>query len=161
MAVSIVNHASMELDLEGIASFIAATIQGLPYYTTEARAREVAKYGTRQLRELCDDFPEGLLVAHEGTQVAGVCLIKPDDGLLWLSWILVAQAYRQRNVGTSLLVAAEDVAKRIGGHKIWCDTQMDNHPSLRFFQRNGFLEIATLTDHWYRQNFKLWEKKIQ
>jgi ribosomal protein S18 acetylase RimI-like enzyme len=51
-----------------------------------------------------------------------------------------------RGVGTALLAAVADVARRAACHRIWLITTNDNHPAIGFYRRRGFALAAVHED---------------
>ncbi len=51
-----------------------------------------------------------------------------------------------RGVGTSLLEAVAEAARRAGCRRVWLVTTNDNLPALRFYQRRGFVLTALHRD---------------
>ena len=100
---------------------------------------------------------DSVLVATVNTQIVGFCFSNIDDGLIWLSWFGVRPEYRRHGIGTALLNALDARAKRAGAHKVWCDCRTDNVASRATLADSGYREICTLVNHWYGQDFLLWE----
>ena len=44
-----------------------------------------------------------------------------------------------------------------GAHKVWCDSRADNVESIATLERAGFRRIASLENHWFNQDYLLWE----
>ncbi|MFZ2491416.1 MAG: GNAT family N-acetyltransferase [Thermoanaerobaculia bacterium] len=139
---------------------IAAVIADLPYYNERAKRDETAKYAAAELTQLAHDDPDSVLVATMGSQIVGFCISKYDDATIWLSWFGVAPANRSTGMGRRLLEALELTVRRRGAHKIWCDTRTDNVRSQAVIQRFGFRRITEIANHWYGQDFVLWEKLV-
>jgi ribosomal protein S18 acetylase RimI-like enzyme len=133
------------------------TIQPLVYYNERARRAELAKYTADALRALVAEDPQAVLVARDGTGLAGFCISRFDDGTIWLSWFGTDVRARGRGVGASLLATLAATLPSRHAHKIWCDTRTDNVQSQSVLGRAGFRRIATLTNHWYGQDYYLWE----
>ena len=75
------------------------------------------------------------LVAEENGAVTGTLQYQVDDEALEVVSIYAA---RQGNgVGTALLAAAGEVARKRGLHRMWLVTTNDNLDALRFYQRRG------------------------
>lgn len=100
---------------------------------------------------------ESVLVARRSAEVVGFLISRQDDGLRWLSWFGVARTARGAGVGNALLRALGDVARREGTHKVWCDSRTENDISARVLVKAGFTRIATFENHWYGQDFHIWE----
>lgn len=144
-------------ELEDVSRLVADVIQPLEYYNERARSEEIAKYGPTQLQAMSKEDPDSVLVARSGNSVAGFCLSRYDDGLVWLSWFGVAPDFRENGVGEALLRALASTLSRRRAHKVWCDTRTSNVRSQRLLQRVGFVQLAELKNHWYGQDFFLWE----
>lgn len=148
---------------EGIAevsALFATTVLSLPYYNQEARSSEVSKYSSSRLEQMIAADADSVQVAVVNTRIVGFCFSTIDDGLIWLSWFGVMSGYRQRGIGTALLSALDGRAKRAGAHKIWCDCRPNNVASRVTLAGSGYREICTLVNHWYGQDFLLWERSV-
>lgn len=64
------------------------------------------------------------------------------------SWeiVTISTSVRDRGVGTALLVAAEELARRDRARRLWLITTNDNTIALRFYQRRGFDLVALHRD---------------
>jgi len=144
-------------EAQQVADLISATISSLSYYNDRAKAEEIAKYGTRELTEYSNADPDSVLVAYCNNRPVGFCISKYDDGLIWLSWFGVHKDYRHRGIGEILIRTLAGSLDRRRAHKIWCDTRTDNIQSQRLLRKMGFVKIAQLLNHWYGQDFFLWE----
>ncbi len=76
------------------------------------------------------------LAAWSNSVVVGLLTYKPNG----VRWEIVSLYCRSRGsgVGTALLDAVINLAKRDGCRKLWLITTNDNTPALRFYQRRGF-----------------------
>jgi ribosomal protein S18 acetylase RimI-like enzyme len=149
--------AVAEHEIEAVASLMRGTIQPLAYYNEQARRVELAKYTADTLRSLIADDPQAVLVARDGAELIGFCVSRFDDGTVWLDWFGTDVRARSRGVGASLLVALTKTLPSRNAHKIWCDSRTDNATSKSVLERAGYRRIATLTNHWYGQDYFLWE----
>jgi ribosomal protein S18 acetylase RimI-like enzyme len=144
-------------ELGALAALMRETIEPLAYYNERARRAEVAKYSADALRALMTGDPQGLLVARDDTGLVGFCVSRFDDGTIWLSWFGTAAHARGRGVGAALLAALAQTLPARHAHKIWCDSRTDNVESRTVLERAGFRRTVTLTNHWYGQDYFLWE----
>src|ERR1035437_1467293 len=146
-----------EHEMDALAALMRDTIQPLAYYNAPARRAELANYTARELASLVAVDPQAVLVARDGTGLTGFCVSRFDDGKIWLSWFGPAAVARGRGIGASLLAALAGTLPSRHAHKIWCDSRVDNTESRSVLERAGFQRIATLTNHWYGQDYFLWE----
>lgn len=144
-------------EVDALVTLMRDTIQPLTYYNARARRAELAKYTAAGLRALLAEDPQAVLVAHEDAGLVGFCVSRFDDGTVWLSWFGTTARARGRGVGASLLAALAATLPSRHAHKIWCDSRTDNVESRSVLERAGFRRIATLTNHWFGQDFFLWE----
>ena len=132
----------------------------LAYYNEQAKACELAKYTPDNLHKAIASDEEAVLVAEEGSRIAGYCISERNDGLIWLAWFGVAPDFRGKGVGTALLEALDQRTARSGSHKVWCDCRTSNTESKTVLLAHGFLPLCTARNHWHGQDFILWEKFI-
>ena len=146
-----------EHEMDSLAALMHDTIRPLAYYNERAIHAELRKYSADGLRALIADDPEAALVARDAGGLAGFCVSRFDDGTIWLSWFGTAARARSRGIGSSLLAALARTLPSRQAHKIWCDSRVDNTESKSVLERAGFRRVATLTNHWYGQDYYLWE----
>ncbi len=144
-------------ECDALAALMRVTIEPLPYYNERAKRAEMEKYTAPGLRALLAGDPQAVLVARDGGELIGFCVSRIDDGTVWLSWFGTAVHARGRGIGAALLAALAQTLPARHAHKIWCDSRTDNTPSRSVLERAGFRRIATLTNHWYGQDYFLWE----
>jgi RimJ/RimL family protein N-acetyltransferase len=139
------------------AALISRTISALPYYNDRAKREELAKYSESRLVDLAAEDSDAVLVAVDGERIIGFCVSRYDDALIWLSWFGVDESNRRRGVGKALLAALTATLPRRNAHKIWCDSRTANQASARALEQFGFRRITEVRNHWYGQDFFLWE----
>ena len=144
-------------EIDALAVLMRETIAAVPYYNEQAKRAEFARYDAAALRVLAAGDPQAVLVARDDSGVIGFCLSRFDDATIWLSWFGTAAHARGRGIGGALLSALAATLPSRGAHKIWCDCRTDNVESISALERAGFRRIATLANHWYNQDYFLWE----
>jgi ribosomal protein S18 acetylase RimI-like enzyme len=147
-------------EAEHAASVFRDIVDSLPYYNVHARAAEIAKYSAPALLEAQAEDPDSVLIARVHGEIAGICISRLDDTLIWLSWFVVDPRYRRMGVGVSLIERLEESVRARKIHKIWCDCRTDNPASKALLIRQGFEPLCTVRNHWYGQDFILWEKGL-
>lgn len=143
-----------------VSGLITSLIQSLSYYNERARTEEANKYLPSELMTLLNEDVYSVLLAKDDEEIVGFCISKYDDGLIWLAWFGVTTSHRNKGVGGKLLAALEDSAPNRRAHKVWCDTRTVNLTAQKVLQKAGYKKIASLENHWYGQDFFLWEKTI-
>jgi ribosomal protein S18 acetylase RimI-like enzyme len=147
-------------EAEDLSAMFRQIVISLPYYNEIAKRSEIAKYSPELLRASVSEFPASVLVAREEGKLVGFCFNKDDDGLVWLAWFGVHPSYRRQGVGLALLQKLEESARHRGSHKIWCDCRTENEASRAALSNYGYVELCTVRNHWYGQDFILWEKSV-
>lgn len=144
-----------------VAQLVRDVVTAIPYYNDRARTEELAKYLPEELVRQVEDDPDAVLVAVLDDQLVGFCISHYDDGLLWLSWFGVRADVRGQGAGSALLAAFAATARPRRAHKLWCDTRTDNLRSQSVLRKAGYRQICTLSNHWYGQDFILWEAALE
>jgi ribosomal protein S18 acetylase RimI-like enzyme len=144
-------------EFDAVAALMRGVIEPLSYYNDRAKRAEYAKYSADGLRALAAVDPQAVLVARDAGTPIGFCVSRFDDGTIWLSWFGTAARARGRGVGAALLAALAATLPSRNAHKIWCDSRVNNVESKSVLERAGFRRVATLTNHWYGQDYFLWE----
>jgi ribosomal protein S18 acetylase RimI-like enzyme len=63
---------------------------------------------------------------------------QPWQNLLWISNLVVNQAYRRQGVGSRLIKAARRWATEHDLRQVTLEVQTKNHPAIAFAQKHGF-----------------------
>jgi ribosomal protein S18 acetylase RimI-like enzyme len=144
-------------ECDALAALMRETIEPLSLYNARARSAELARYTADGLQAMVAEDPQSVLVARDGASLVGFCVSRYDDGTVWLSWFGTAALARGRGIGAALLAALAETLPSRHAHKVWCDSRVENTRSASVLERAGFRRIATLTNHWYGQDYYLWE----
>ena len=147
-----------------LAELAVVSINNAQHYSEAARKTQTKKW-TSAAFELHILNREGYVFyvpnQHLGSDFEGMIITTEDDWLLWIDWILVRPSARRRGVARALLRAAVGQAQALGRHKIWCESLTTNLHSLALLQAEGFVRIAELPNHWYKQDFCLLIKDLE
>ena len=74
--------------------------------------------------------------------------------------MLVASDWRGHGVGSALMQACLDWARRAGAHKISLQVWPHNDAARNLYRKFGFEEEGYLRRHWRRRNGELWDSVI-
>jgi RimJ/RimL family protein N-acetyltransferase len=99
-------------------------------------------------------------VCIQNDEIAGFGLSRIDDRTVWIEWFGVKKGFRGHGLGTKIIEALEKATVQRNCHKIWCDSRTENKESISLLTKNGFRQIGVVENHWYRQDFILWEKLL-
>jgi RimJ/RimL family protein N-acetyltransferase len=156
----VVIHRMSPPEAEPLSHLFEHVVMALPYYNDFAKQSELAKYSAAGLRESVSEDPDSVLVARVGPDLVGFCLSRYDDGLVWLSWFGVEKEHRNKGIGSALLDSLEETVRHGRSHKIWCDCRTENEASKAVLTCHGYTQICVVRNHWYGQDFILWEKVV-
>ena len=94
----------------------------------------------------------GRIVGELGMDVAGYGVA--DFGML------VAEGWRGRGVGTALLRAGIEWARRAGAHKVALQVWPHNDAAIALYEKLGFRREGLLRRHYRRRNGELWDAVV-
>ena len=147
-------------DAEELSRLMTSVISSLSYYNDRAKKSEIAKVSPPLLVNSIKEDPDSVLVARVGPELVGFCQSRYDDGPVWLSWFGVHPKWRGRGITTAILNALEKTLPARNAHKIWCDCRTTNEESKAVLTHFGYSQICSVSNHWYGQDFILWEKLV-
>ncbi len=160
MHPSITLRRATEKDAAALANAIEKLITGIPYYNALAKKHEISRYSIAALAIKIKEDPYSIILACIDNETAGFCISRFDDYTIWLEWFGVAEKYRGSGITHQLLLALEKTVAERECHKIWCDCRTSNQAAIHLLSSAGYTQIATIKNHWYGQDFILWEKTI-
>jgi len=149
-----------QAEADSLNLLFTQVVSVLPYYNQIAKESELAKYSPDALRTYAMADPDSVLVAKIKSDLVGFCLSRYDDGLIWLSWFGVHPDHRRLGIGSALLDSLETTVRNGRSHKIWCDCRTENEASKTLLNEHAYQRLCTVRNHWYGQDFILWEKLI-
>lgn len=158
MNVVITLRQATENDAAPLATAIEKLIDDIPYYNPLAKKHEIARYNAAALAFKIKEDPYAALLACNENEIAGFCISRFDDYTIWLEWFGVTEKYRGAGITKQLLQALEKTVGERACHKIWCDCRTSNQAAIHLLTTTGYTEITTIKNHWYGQDFILWEK---
>jgi ribosomal protein S18 acetylase RimI-like enzyme len=146
-------------ELNEVSKLFSEILESLPYYNSLAKSSELKKYTPLKLKDKISQDPYSVIVALNGSgKVKGFCFNHFDDFTIWIDWFGVEPSSRKKGVGMAILKTVFETATKRGAHKVWCDTRSSNEPSKNLLKKAGFREIVEIKNHWYKQDFILWER---
>jgi len=134
------------------------TICTLSFYNTKARKAFAAEVEYSELLKRLRKDKKSIFVAIVDGKIVGVMTTVADNSLLWLDWMIVGKAYRNKEIGSSLMEYVLRFAKLTGVKKVWGDSRTSNSAAIHVLRKLGFSAVCTLEKHWYGQDYIIWEK---
>ena len=148
-------------ECEELSIIFKEVLERLPYYNVVAKQSELDKYSLSELAKKIEQDPDSVLIAEENNEIVGFCLNRLDDMLIWLEWFGVVEHKRRNGIARKLVNHLESIAPHRNAHKIWCDCRTENIKSISLLSSIGYMQICTVKNHWYGQDFILWQKEIE
>jgi ribosomal protein S18 acetylase RimI-like enzyme len=159
MQAEVVN--AEEGDLPDTALLFARILREIPYYNALAKDGEAKRYTAATLARKLSEDPCSVLVAKDLTgKIVAFSFNHFDDYTIWVDWLGVDITARQSGIGATILRRTLQTATERRAHKVWCDTRATNEPSKNLLQKLGFTRLVEIKNHWYGQDFILWEKLV-
>jgi len=155
----IIRLATIE-DCTTLSNVIESVVNSIPYYNELAKKTEIAKYTTSDLISKIEADKFSVIIATIDDKIVGFCITKFDDFLILLEWFGVLDNFRGKGIANMLLTEVDEVISIRGCHKIWCDCRTTNKASIYILTSHGYSRLVTISNHWYKQDFILWEKVI-
>ena len=147
-------------DIGQVVKVFRAVVAPLEIYSREAREGSIRKFSERELRSRIRDDPKAVAMALAGEEPVGFSITDDQHGPIWIEWYGVAPGARGMGVGRRLIESLIAEAPGRGGTKLWCDTRVNNLPSMALFEHMGFKKLCELRHHWHGQDFFLWELSL-
>jgi RimJ/RimL family protein N-acetyltransferase len=145
-------------DLEATSKVFMEVLGEIPYYNDLAKENELKKYSYVELVRKLGEDAQSVLILRDNQHIAAFCFSRFDDYTIWLEWFGVSKHHRGKQLSKYLLAKLDERARNKGCHKIWCDSRTENKESKNVLTRNGYALITRVDNHWYSQDFFLWQK---
>ena len=120
---------------------------------------DVERRRRRMVEDVEGDHAVVLVAEAGGVPVGQLGLGLTPYGVADLG-MAVAAGWRGRGVGTALLAAAVERARRAGAHKIALQVWPHNAAALALYERFGFRREGYLTRHYRRRSGELWDAVV-
>lgn len=147
-------------DLENLSQLFTEILLDIPYYNALAKENEKERYCSKELSAKLQEDPYSIIIIKDDHQIVAFCFSRFDDFTIWLEWFGIVPLYRGKGLSKLLLEKLEESTVARKCHKIWCDTRTENERSINVLTKYGFEKITEIKNHWYGQDFFLWQKSI-
>ncbi len=150
---------AQESDVEALLDLLEAVAAEGRWIGAEAPVdREMARERMRS-GVPGDEWAQRFVAEAAGAVVGQVKIDLAAYGVADLS-MWVAEAWRRRGVGTALVQAALNWARRAGAHKVALQAWPHNQPALGLYRKFGFVQEGLLRRHYPRRNGELWDAVV-
>ena len=150
-------------DLPAVSRLGTAVVKSMKFYNKEHTAQNIHEMSLKELKKDFNTYKDSIIIAvAKEDNVVGLCEHFVGHGHVdWLDWGLVDKRFRRKGIRRAMLNYEIREAKRQGCHKVWCNTNPENKPAIKFFKRMGFRKVGILKRHAFREDEILWEKPIK
>jgi ribosomal protein S18 acetylase RimI-like enzyme len=146
-------------EVSGLSQLAIEIISNLDYLNDQARELNVSAYQTGTLSKRLGRAHNLFLVAKdESGKIIAFCAGDSQAVTFYLEWIGVVFSQRKKGVARALLEYLPPTLKEKGDHKIWLMIRTENKESLAFFQNAGYSQVGLFQNHFFGQDYSLWEK---
>lgn len=148
-------------DFLNLSKLVRKIIKDTPYYSKEAKSKEIKKYSPAAIKDYFSDKKYyTCLVAEEKNELVGFVIGRNEDGVFWPDWLGIEKSMRQKGIAKELMAKLESKLADKSVHKVWCDTRTNNKESNRLLLRLGYKKLGKFRNGWHKQDFFLWEKDL-
>jgi ribosomal protein S18 acetylase RimI-like enzyme len=147
-------------DIGQVVKVFRAVVAPLEIYSQAARDGEIKEFSELGLRSRISGDPKAVALAFAGKEPVGFSITDDQRGPIWIEWYGVAPGARGMGIGRRLIESLIAEAPVRGATKLWCDTTVNNLPSMALFEHMGFKKLCELRNHWYGLDFFLWELSL-
>jgi ribosomal-protein-alanine N-acetyltransferase len=123
----------LESDVEKLVPIEAELFAGDPPWSAKQFRSELAGVPETRWYTVAED---------ESGELAGYAGLREVDGTADIQTIAVVPDHQRHGLGTSLLDALIDEARRRRAREVLLDVRADNEPAIALYERHGFERIA-------------------
>jgi RimJ/RimL family protein N-acetyltransferase len=100
-----------------------------------------------------------MLVAVADDRIVGNIGLEDKRGLIDIG-MMVAEGYRGRGIGTALMTAALEWARKRDAHKLSLQVWTHNEAAIALYEKFGFVREGHLVSQWKRKSGELWDSYV-
>jgi len=133
-------------------------------YTNEYQLDETFEaYVAKHMAEFIENYDpakDKLWIVEKGTEIVGsIAIVKKDNKIAQLRWLLVEPHVRNKGIGTKLMHEAISFSKSQGYQKIILGTFSDLKFARKLYSKNGFQLVESKNHHIWGQDLaeEQWE----
>jgi ribosomal protein S18 acetylase RimI-like enzyme len=151
---------AVEDDATALKALLDRLVMAAELYVEGSRRADIDRFTREALVHLIARDAPMMPVAEDDAGLVGFCLASDQHGPVWIDWIAVAPEVRGQGVAGALLAKLADTARGRGAARLWCDSLAVNAAAIAMLERSGFIRIAQLPNHWWGQDYLLWERPL-
>ena len=147
-------------DIPDLLAIFSQVVSPLDIYSEEARAGEIRKFSREEFEYRIEADPFAVTLAYSQNDLVGFSVTDDQHGPVWLEWYGVRLDARGAGAGEAIIRHLITELPIRHATKLWCDTRTSNTQSIRLFEKLNFRRLCEVKNHWYGQDFYLWEREL-
>jgi len=133
-----------------------STVEEIKEFNDREWVEADKRYYGRSDKWIKEDFA---FKAEEAGEIIGNIFGKYEEGILYISDIIVAKNKRGLGIGKDLIKTAEEYGKAMGGHKSYLITGK-TWETRKFYESLGFINTGEFKNHFRHVDFVIYEKPL-
>ena len=152
-----INIAKLK-DIPALSEIYTNIIKINPYYSQWAKKSELKRFNPKSIGEDMANKDNLYILMKDKNKIIGASNGYYEAGLFWIDWLVVNYNYRRKGLALKLIRYFENKLNKENIHKVWCDSRTTNIESESLLTKLGYKKLVTIKNHWYKQDFILWQK---
>lgn len=100
------------------------------------------------------------IAAYQDAEIVGTATFKIIGGASYLSTIITKKNTRNKGIGQMLLNKFEEISREKKCHVLYLDTSQIHKEAIKFYEKNGYLRVATIPNNKFHFDWYFYQKEI-
>lgn len=153
-------RSSVAGDLDWVHATLQQAIDELPFYSEEFKAHERKRMSRQMVERIFEFDPMLIRILTQDDEPAGLQIMTPDCGTLFLHWSFVRPEHRRGRIVMHTMRMIGETFQQMDWNKISTLTRTDNRVAIALLRRFKWQETALLERHIFGQDYILFEKML-
>jgi RimJ/RimL family protein N-acetyltransferase len=149
-------------ELRAVRRMIEDAIIESIYYSQEMKDYELRRFDLIYLHALFNVDPNFILIVQNlKGECAGFMLSGPEHGILVNYWAFIAKPYRIGSLAVRSTQSYVQFWNNQSFYKIVTFTRVDNILPQKILRKCGYIDVATLKEHYFGEDYIQFEYQLQ